>query len=344
MRSTAVSLLLLALLASAGSAARQAGPQPSLAPIDPDHPRPLPAQGVVVERPHDLLLLGLNGRAYGRLVGFKPAGEAAFSAASVAYQSLSDAVQGRTTIVHRGSRWYAIDRGGAIGRLTSLRMPLAAGIDLVAHPKVFKDGGVSVRLTAERAGKVVMPGPGFQLAVSPSGILSAGRTALDPATGTRWRIDRDCAPAGVAQGRLLAVCPLKSGKPPRLIAFTRGGASRVLGQFPTGMFVAGASLSPDRRVVAAALAFGCGPQYGSVMPAAGGAGRSLLGESRNPFHASTILGWAAGGRVVAYVDDSGKADCEHEPRAGVYAIDPATFARRPIARRFGFMWGTDAAR
>src|SRR5689334_12959728 len=162
MRTALVALVLLWLLAGSGSAA-------GVPAIDPDHPPALPAQGVVVERPHDLLLLGLDGKARGRLVGFKPAFEAAFSATSNAYQSLADAVQGRTAIVHRGARWYAIDAGGRIRRLTSLRLPLAGGIDLVAHPKVFKDGGVAVRLTAERAGKVVMPGPGFQLAVSPGG-------------------------------------------------------------------------------------------------------------------------------------------------------------------------------
>jgi hypothetical protein len=344
MRTAAVSFVLLALLATAGSAARRDAPRPTLAAIDPDHPRALPAQGVVVQRPRDLLLLGLDGRAYGRLVGFKPAYVAAFSATSTAYQSLADAVQGRTAIVHRGARWYAIDAGGAIRRLSGLRMPLAGGIELVAHPKTFKDGGVSVRLAAERAGKVVMPGPGFQLAVSPSGLLSAGRTALDPRTGARWRIARDCAPAGTARGRLLAVCPLKDGKPPRLVAFIRSGAAKVLGQFPTAQFVAGASLSPGRRFIAAALSFGCGPEFSFVMPAAGGTGRSMLGETHDPFHASTLLGWSRGGRVVAYVDDSGKADCEKEPRAGIYAIDPTTFARRPIARRFGAMWGSDAAR
>jgi len=189
-----------------------------------------------------------------------------------------------------------------------------------------------------------MPGPGFQLAVSPAGCSPPGGRRSTPRPASGGGSSADCGPAGIARGRLLAVCPLKNGKPPRLVAFTRSGAARVLGQFPTAQFVAGASLSPDRRSVAAALAFGCGPQYGFVMPAAGGQGRSMLGETHEPFRASTILGWAAGGRMVAYVDDSGKADCEHEPRAGTYAIDPATFARRLIARRFGAMWGSDAAR
>jgi hypothetical protein len=340
MRTLAVSLVLLGLLAASGSAAPVAG----VPAIDPDHPPALPAQGIVLQRPHDLLLLGLDGKARGRLVGFKPAEVAAFSATSNAYQSLSLAVQGRTAIVHRGARWYAVDSGGRIRRLTNLRLPLAGGIDLVAHPKVFKDGGVSVRLTAERAGKVVMPGPGFQLSVSPSGLLSAGRTALDPRTGTRWRIGRNCAPAGAVRGRMLAACRQTGGKPARLLSFTRSGAATVLGKFPVGPFVANASLSPSRRFVAAALSFGCGPEYSFVMPAAGGSGRSMLGETHDPFRASTLFGWAANGRVVAYVDDSGKADCEHEPKAGTYAIDPVTFARRLVARRFGTMWGSDAAR
>jgi hypothetical protein len=299
--------------------------------------RSLPTQGVAVQRAHDLLLLGLDGRPYGRLIGFKLAADADLSARNLAFQNLAQIVADRILVVHLHAHWYELD-GTGLHALSGTRIALPSGTTLVAHGKRYPDGGFTATTTVIRLGRRLAAIGPTDLVGSSGGLLytSAG-TVLDPATGTFWRTHHGCVPAGLLHGQLLGLCPRTQRGPVDLVVLSRDGGHRFVARVPSGApFPVAAELSPNGRYVAAAISFGCGPSYAFVVPTAGRTGRSVLGERHAPFTASQVLGWATDGHLVAWA--ARQASCEGESKAGLYSIDPRTFARRLVSPRDGAMW------
>ena len=334
-------LLACVVLATGQDRAPAAGtgaPRVSSAPLDPAHMRPLPAQGVAIQRKHDLLLLGLNGKPYGTLAGFKLAYDSDLTAANIAYQNMAQIVADRILVVHLHAHWYELD-GAGLHALSATRIPLAGGTVLIGHGKAFSDGGFAATMTVTRGGhRLTAIGP-YDLTGSSGGLLhtSAG-TVLDPATGAFWRTRHGCVPAGLRQGVLLGLCPQPHERgAAELDVLSKDGGHRLVARLPYGApYPVAAELSPNGRYVAAAVSFGCGPSYSFVVPAAGGQSHSVLGEAHQPFTASDVLGWSTGGSLVTYA--SRKASCEGAAQSGLYAVAPGSFARRLVSPQDGAMW------
>jgi hypothetical protein len=329
--------LLVVLLALAGCRSSHAHPPPSGAIVL----RPLPAQGLVVERRGGVALLDLHGR---RLVWLRRF--AVYPRSEAVQTSLEDLLGTRLPLrlLHGPRGWYRLDAARhMLVPVRHARVPLVAGATVVAHR--------GDTFTVERKGHVVLRGGvvgGFSVL---SERLVQGRTTLlDVATGRRWKLPRDCIAAGLLEREPIVGCGMGPGKDAALVLerLVAPGVGRRIAQPVAHLVPQTASLSPDRAWVAIEGDTGCASRYTYVAPARGGTARIVYGRSaKDPFTVSAanfsqLLGWSADGRLVVlftppYCDEP--YGPQHPPK-GVYLVDPRTLARTFVTRSADAMWAT----
>jgi hypothetical protein len=342
-----------ALLATAAALALAAAANAAPAPrLDPQHLPSLPAQGVVVERPHDVLLVGSDGQAIGKLAGF--AGP--YTGRTYVLEALAEADPSTIFLAGPGHRVYALDPARSrLLRLGRMHVALAGGAFLNAHAVPQKKPFLPKVFFSVTRGTKVLVRSNDVLRVVGGRLVVAGGTVLDTVSGRRWPIGTEdranpggCEPAGLAGTSLVAVCA--AGKFPilsvRVYTVSGDGTRRPTGPVMRWGFGAlSALLSPDGRYVGATLAVGCGPPVGAITPVAGGrAGFIANGRPVGAHGAvdSEALGWTPDGKLLARILYP-PSDCEHSPPSGVYAVDPATFAKHLVAAvpqsESVWMWG-----
>ena len=330
----------------------------------------LPEQGLAIQEAHDVLLVGLDGHVYGRLAGFTLAvssrGEMLGSLAS--YLSETTLLQGP-----HGRAWLLA--GGRLTGISANRFTLPGGVRLDGRfvttgygspdnpvAKIFVRDSRSGTVLAQGTDWGIVDGRLLVTAHAVVDLITRGRWLLP--SGVRWSYiaatPNTCTPAGIAAGRIDAVCAIKV-KPAehagfnslvRFFAVSHDGRRELLGRpFLYANFGAlNAFLSPDSAHIAATLAVGCGPPYAIVGPTRGGAPRYVTGEDdlvRNTAHVANadMLGWSDDGRAVAEI---GVGECEGIHPPGIYLVNPATFARTlvvTLARGdYGYaLWRSPAA-
>jgi hypothetical protein len=328
----------LVVAALAGAAVVEAA-SGTIAVLDPQRLPQLPAQGLVIQRAHDVLLVGLDGKPIGALRGF--AGP--YTGKTYVLEGLAQADPAAVLLTDASHRAYLLDPATSrLRRLGEMQIPLQGGATLAAHavlqPKPYLP---TIMLQVVQRGREVGAESQFLRIVGGRLVVSGG-TAFDTVTGMRWRIGKTegalpggCEPAGVSGANLVAVCA--TGKYPslkvRAYRISRSGARTGVG--PTmrwGFGAQTATLSPDGRFVGVTLAVGCGAPVGAITPV--GVGRAgYIGNGKAVGSAAAInseaLGWTADGKLVAHIIFR-PTDCDHAPPTGIYAIDPATFARTLI--------------
>jgi hypothetical protein len=341
-------LLLLALAAASIVGARTA--------LDPQHLPALPAQGLAVQRAHDVLLVGLDGKAIGALPGY----QGPYTGKNIVLEALAQADPSAVLLTDAAHRAYLLDPASSrLRRLLQMRLPLAGGATLSAHA-VLQPSPYAPKIMLEVVQKGRRIGTRSQfLRVVGGRLVVSGATVTDTVTGVRWRVGSTegsmsggCEPAGISGRNLVAVCA--SGKNPaplkvRATLISPSGARRGVGPTMRWLFGAqAATLSPDGRHVGITLAVGCGFPVAAVAPLGGGrAGYAANGKpvGSKASVASEALGWTADGQLVSHLVFP-PTDCEHAPPSGIYAVDPATFARKlivPLARNQGAAWLWGAA-
>jgi hypothetical protein len=312
-----IAVLLALVLLGAGSGEAASGPQVRTN-------GPLPARGLLVVHGQDTLLIGLDGRVHARLAGLRPSWFASGDTArNAAFQQLAAIVPNSALLSGPDGHWYVFDSRGRLDALTSPRLRLSGGIDVVAHAVPSSDHVFRVDVTVERAGRLLLPASAEVRRISRD--LAVGQSiAVDLRTGNRWHVASNCYPEATKGSDLLMFCGAK------LVAISTSGSQRTLATLPKSLFATSAYLSPNGKYVAGMFSPGCGPSYGFLIPSDGGAARPLSGEGQwTPAGPNSIaLGWTPDNRIVAIVEPSSKLDTE--PKAGVYLIDPATLTRRLV--------------
>jgi hypothetical protein len=330
--------LLLAALAAA-TVVEAAPGKTAIPALDPQRLPQLPVQGLVVQRAHDILLVGLDGKPIGTLPRF--AGP--YTGKTYVLEALAQADPAAVLLTDASHRAYVLDPATSrLRRLGAMRLPLAGGAMLAAHAVLQPSPYLpKIMLEVVQRGRVV--GTRSQsLRVVDGRLVVSGGTVFDTVTGIRWRIGKTesslpggCEPAGVSGANLVAICA--TGKYPslkvRAYRISRSGARTGVG--PTmrwGFGARTAALSPDGRFVGITLDVGCGAPVGAITPL--GAGRAgYVGNGKAVGSKAAInseaLGWTPEGKLVAHIIFP-PTDCEHAPPTGVYAVDPATFARTLI--------------
>ncbi len=355
-------LAVAAVCVAAGAAGGSTAPRT----LDPFQPGWLPSQGVVVARAHDVVLVGLDGRVFGRLSGFKLAPESddllldglAMAAAGPSYITPEPLLLGP-----HGRTWQIA--GGRLELLRRGHVPLPGGDELVG----WVSGPPSDRRThveVQAAGGRVLVRPGnYHWFLADGGLLLATRHVLtDLVTGEQWTLGRDvswsegeggastCNPAGLSGDSVIAVCAYvgphftrRSNSVVRVFSVAHDGHRAPLGRpFLYANFGAmSALLSPDGAHIGATLAVGCGLSPSIVAGTEGGSPRYIDGSPDlhpGKYVQSYVLGWTWGDKLVAEFAHGG---CEKQAVPGIYLVDPVTYARslvyplRPSWRNYA-MW------
>ena len=304
--------------------------------LDPAHMPALPAQGLVIEKPHGqgLMLVGLNGKVYGRLSVFS------FNRDTTRSDGLFSQLQDATdvVVVDREGQWYEL--GGSPTTLKPLARPelaLMNGYDLVAH--VNNRGWL--RTSLERGGKVVLRDISSLL---PGGTLVKGTSqddfvVIDLKSGDRWLLSETCIPIAERNHRLLAVCPKNEpGNDVYLrVSVTTIGAHGSSELAPVRLFkgtqgIGGGLLSPDGNHVLVNARPGCGVGSAYFLSTRSGTGKPVLSTSDQKFKGfeSESLGWSASGQAVIRLLRS--PNCEAPGPADVYLTNPTTLAQKFVYR------------
>ena len=344
-------LVLVALAAASVVEARTA----TISALDPQHLPPLPAQGLVVQRAHDVLLVGLDGKPIGSLAGFT----GPYSGKTYVLEGLAQADPAAVLLTDASHRDYVLDPANSrLLRLGEMRIPLAGGASLIAHAVPLKKPYLpKILLEAVQLGHDI--GVRSQsLRVVEGRLVVSGGTVFDTVSGGHWPIGATeasmpsgCEPAGVSGASLIAICA--TGKYPALLyvrAYSISPSGERAGLGPTMRWEFGAqaaTLSPDGRFVGVSLAVGCGGAVGAITPL--GTGRAgYIGNGKAVGSTAAInseaLGWTADGKLVAHIVFH-PTDCDHTPPTGIYAVDPVTFARTlilplPANEGAAWLWGS----
>jgi hypothetical protein len=338
-----VALILLAGLGSGcGEIADTAwrAPAPHIVVLRPHGGDPLPAQGLLVPRGRNLVLLGLDGRPDARLVGARPWWTSADTARNIAFKELAQILPDRTFVIGPARKWYLFEPPGRFRALTTPRVRLGGGISITAHVRTTDEDAFDVNVTVERAGHRLVPASADLQSIA-GNLAVADSSAVDLVTGHRWKTSSGCYPAAIEKRELLMFCtpsPSDLKGDGHFVAVSPGGARRTIGHFPGSLFPHGASVSPNGKSLFGVFSPGCGPPYSFVLPTAGGVARPVSGEKNWSFASpnSVALGWTDDNRIVALIQPSGS--CEGTPKSGVYLIDPATLARTYVAPTAWALW------
>jgi hypothetical protein len=304
--------------------------------------RPLPAQGLVDERPHGVAIRDLSGRRLVWLPGFAVNPHQDSAQTSLEFELSTRLPE---PLLHGPHGWYRLDAARhVLLPVRSGRLSLAGGATVVAH-RGFK-------FAVERDGHAVLRGGALTFQILSSRLVQAGRALLDVEADRRWKLPPGCLFAGFRGRTLVLACGLAHGAegaaPLVLERMPPRRAARPLAQPLAELIPQAASLSSDGTWVAVEGDTGCAGRWVYVAPAGGGAARIVYGRTTNPFAAnfSKLLGWSADGRLVVlfeppYCDEP--YGPQHPPR-GVYLVDPRTLARTFVTRTADAMWNPDPRR
>lgn len=312
-------LVAVALLAGCGSG-RHAG---------------LPSQGLVVQTKKAVLLVDLHGRVVRTLPGYTMA----LGSRDLALDAVTQGENAVPVLLGPGGRGWEVSAGTLVP-IPPLTVPLPGGAEIVGRIVRRRSDGSPITTVAVRDAKTGTPlstGPTSSWFVTQSGLLVTPKVVTDLATRERWRLRGAdwaegtgasfCNPAGVRSGRLVAACWFKGVV--RMFSVAHDGSREVLGRpFHYALFGAQAAfLSPDGKHVAASLAVGCGLTPSIVAPTDGGAARWIDGSSNGAGAQSWVLGWTAGGKVVAEFQHG---ECEKVSPPAIYLVDPDTLGRTRV--------------
>jgi hypothetical protein len=339
-RSAFLLIVFAALLAGCSGTRATQPPRPSMAPLDPNHMRSLPAQGIVVSRKHDLLLVGLNGKTCGRLVGFKLGSVAKARRSQEQLNELYSLASDSVLVASPDGRHYLL--GGLPAHLEPVskpKLPLENGYAL-AGPIGGEPFHADPVFSLERGGKAVVRSTKFPQLLPAEQLIQIDRfvgrkyLVVGFRSGRKWTLPEDCAASSVHGGALLAVCAAYGPNAKHVYGavtyFGRDGEIKHLAPIAlpmTGGPILSAQPSPNGRHLLVGLASGCGPGYAYVLSTTRGSGRAVTGEraGKAPIFNSSELGWSSDGRAVFRLIRP--SSCDVPGRAGVYLVDPSTFKR-----------------
>ena len=321
-----LALLGATLLALAASASAAAGPS-------------FPTEGVLIARPHEVVVVDLRGRVVAKLNGYRLAPESGDTLVDPMVQQevggtyLAPALP---VLVGPGKRVWELS-GGKLVRLQPGLVPLPGSADIVGRVAGKRSDGtpiVSVTIRDAKTHRLLEPAVSASWFVA-GHLLVDRKRVTDLVTRRQWRLPAGviwaqgigadtCNPAGIAGDAVVAVCAVvrKSGAAVvRAFAVQHDGSrAPVSGPFTYANFGAEtALLSPDGKHVAATLAVGCGLSPSILAGTSGGAPHEL-GQSY-------VLGWSGTGRLVAQF---AHGECTKTSPPEVDLVDPATFARTAV--------------
>jgi hypothetical protein len=297
--------------------------------------RHLPPAGLAVETSRGILLVGLDGKAFRLLRGYR------FARPPVPL-GLLDA-RPPFLLDSAGRRFMLDARARQAVPVRPGRLPLTRGWTLVRNGA---HSGWSVR----RGEHTLGPSRGWSVE-----FVSADRTLVTVSRGGRFRaidtraeklrpLRRGCRVADRAGSRWYLLCRDDSavrGPPPSTVEVLDVGGSRVVARVPRRAFIGdywkAAFLSPDRSKLLLTLAAECETYYAFVVPVRGGRILSVLGRgSWPPPQNSFAMGWAPNGDVVVALPRDEGCDAGRVP-AGVYRVDARRrlrLAYRSVAAAF----------
>ncbi len=342
-RLAALGAFLLVAVAGCGSE-RQPTAKP-FAPKAGDIKLPaLPAQGLAVNKSQGVELMGLDGRRYGLLPGFKAdySGFTRFIPLDPNRSRLSgrgksyllDAANGYLLLAKRNSAdlGYGFEfRDISIWKLTDADKQVAA----LDNPdetndrreEIYRDGKPFLWLGGY-GGDVALTREADFITVSSWG--SSDKTRLiDLSSGSSEPIPSGCIVYGRRAGVLNALCTKgeKSGLSTLSLRRKNGDSWPVVFAWPKveGEWQGGV-LSPDGRHLVVTRGIPCDTDTAEIVDAQGPK-RKLLGEG-------TALGWSVSGKAIVYLREKVSLGCDtRAPYSGaVYAVDPVTLKRTLIVK------------
>jgi len=319
----------------------------------------LPPQLLVIQQAHDLVLVGVEGHVYGRLMGFALAPfTRSNTLQALAAGLFLGALPSKTLLLGpKGRAWWLV--GGRLVALSFGRLQLPGGAELVALPE-DRNGNVQVLLRDTRGrgllatnwvisgSLMITPQLVFDLITRSRWVLGPGMSwlTIDGLTGSPGT----CTPAGVTGEKLIAACVTYAHPRARNVnraleldvrlysvaanSHREPVARPIILKNASGIHTA--FLSPDRKYVAGDLDIECGRQA-TVTQIPAGTPRYLdLWNSARQFtqlniqahQATTVLGWSEHGSVIVQVQHI--AECGPSIRPGIYLINPKTLRRRLV--------------
>ena len=284
-----------------------------------------PTEGLMIARPHDLVVVDLRGAVVAKLNGYRLAPESG----DVLVDPMVQQEVGGTylapalpVLVGPGKSVWELS-GGKLVRLRRGLVPLPGGAEIVGRVAGKRSDGspiVSVTIRDAKTHRLLEPAGSRSWFVA-GHLLVDRKVVTDLVTRKRWRLPAGviwaqgvgadtCNPAGIAGDavvRAFAVQP-------------NGRRVPVSGPFAYANFGAEtALLSPDGKHAAATLAVGCGLSP-SIVTGTNGAVPHDLGQSY-------VLGWSSTGRLVAQF---AHGECTKTSPPEVDLVDPTTFARSTV--------------
>ena len=300
---------------------------------------PFPSEGLLIARPHDVVVVDLRGRVAATLNGYRLAPESGDLLVDPMVQQevggtyLTPALP---VLVGPGKSVWELSAGKLV-RLRRGLVPLPGGADIVGRVAGKRSDGspiVSVTIRDAKTQRLLEPAGSTSWFVA-GHLLVDRKVVTDLLTRKRWRLPAGviwaqgvgadtCNPAAIAGDAVVAVCAVvrKSGAAVvRAFAVQPNGRRvPVSGPFAYANFGAEtALLSPDGKHVAATLAVGCGLSP-SIVSATNGAAPHDLGQSY-------VLGWSSTGQLVAQF---AHGECTKTSPPEVDLVDPTTFARSTV--------------
>jgi len=279
---------------------------PAAPTLDPQHLPALPMRGFAVSSGATLAFVDLQGRALGRVRGFRFASENPFGA-------------GMPRFTDSRGRFWRFDRKG--------RRFVPAPDGQVLH------GGATVSFVARtrtwlvrRHGRVLLKGAPRELPFVSErrDVVTAGGHALDLRTGTLFKVPPLCTVGSGHRPRWILLCGVASSlsKAPQVIVERDGKIivrapvkSPAPNSPPVGHW-AGVRLSPDGRTLLAQWSAECETPQAFLVTRGTGSVRRLGGAADD----SIALGWASDGRALVHFPTS-VCGGTYRGGPGVYAVD-----------------------
>lgn len=294
------------------------------------------SQGLVVQTPKAVLLVGLDGRVLRTLPGY----HLSPGSSDLVLEQMTVAETAVPVLVGPRGRVFEVQAGNVVP-IPATAVPLPGGAEIEGRVvKRRSDGSpvVDVTIRDAESGRLLTRAPVWRWFVTSGGLLATRTVVTDLVTRRQWRLRGGvwsqgvgtsfCTPAGVRAGRIVASCYYKGEV--RLFSVAPDGTRTVLGRpfrYPQFGPLA-AFLSPDGRHVAATLAVGCGLTPSMIAPTSGGSGRYIDGAAQaGPQAQSWILGWTPGGKVVAEFQHG---ECDKVSPPAIDLVDPVSFARTRV--------------
>lgn len=295
------------------------------------------SQGLVVQTPKAVLLVGLDGHVLRTLPGY----HLSPGSSDLVLEEMTVGETAVPVLVGPRGRVFEVQAGELVP-VPATTLPLPGGAEIRGRVVRRRSDGspvVAVSVRDADSGKPLTHSPKWKWFITTGGLLATPKVVTDLVTRKQWRLrgavwaqgvgTSFCTPAGVRAGRIVAMCAYKGAV--RLFSVAPDGSRDILGKpfryLPT-FGAQSAFLSPDGKHVAATLAVGCGLTPSMIAPADGGAPRYIDGSAKaGPQAQSWLLGWTPGGKVVAEFQHG---ECVKASPPAIDLVDPVSFERTRI--------------